>query len=552
MTSATRPPSPVYDDDAFGAYQAPHVANGSRSLKTMGLIFGVLCISLVGFLAYKNNEKKKQEAFNAYYQEARKFYRSNTTMGLERAAEKYEEAIKIDEHEPNTLSKLAWIYDVLTFDRGKKDFSEKRTKYMNLAKEYASDSDGTIAVTMREHIRKKEYDNAIKIASEMESPLPVPIEIAWSRALLEAGRFADLDTRLKAYEKSDHVMIKTVAGQAYRALGQNVKAKKALSQAISIERNHGPSRVERALLALDNPLNIDRVQALEDLAHLQDLGVTQIGTAQNGLRLVASSEFKRIIKKNEESDRDLGKAKEILGSANSTFAFYNAKRFHAVDKKEKALSEIEKSTKGERFQVQPWIFRIDMLIELKRYDEAVKIADEAEKYFPNHPKIEAVRLRALGSQAYALRKSNKSKSERLKSTAIKTAKSLIAKNPNRAELHIQLGRLYYIDGEAEKAQQSFEEAVKQSAKGDGEVRIESRVWLGRILLKADEMRAALKSLGDATKVNGGSSIAFYWLGRAFQKDDKERLAKQAFEKAIELDMDGSYKKRAEKALESLE
>jgi len=114
--------------------------------------------------------------------------------------------------------------------------------------------------------------------------------------------------------------------------------------------------------------------------------------------------------------------------------------------------------------------------------------------------------------------------------AIETYKRGIQLNPDRDDLHADLGNLYFADDRYEEALSEYKEAVRVNPNSSS-----NHYSLGQGYLKQEKFREAEDEFRTVLRMEGDSPYGYYGLGLTYSKREKFEKAIENFETAIRKD-----------------
>ena len=124
------------------------------------------------------------------------------------------------------------------------------------------------------------------------------------------------------------------------------------------------------------------------------------------------------------------------------------------------------------------------------------------------------------------------KSKRLQ--AIRTAKSMIEKDPKNVEAHYLLGKAYLADKREEQAFREFKSVSRLGIEGKDIPEVEFRETIAALYAKFNEAEEALKEYILLIKINPENPDYYYRSGKLFSSRNRGDLAEQYLRKAISL------------------
>src|SRR5574341_1373302 len=171
------------------------------------------------------------------------------------------------------------------------------------------------------------------------------------------------------------------------------------------------------------------------------------------------------------------------------------------------LSLLATSNAVERLDAE-WLWLLsDVYYRLERFDDSLRTLDLLEKRAPDDPRFDLNR-----GQAYAVKADY--------DLARKHFQTSIAKFPNNALAHFELGKLLYQLNEMEAAKKPLVEAVRLDAKNPQYLH-----KLGQVSIALDQPDEAIRYLDRAVAHAAELPKIYYALGQAWRrKGDREKAA----------------------------
>jgi tetratricopeptide (TPR) repeat protein len=169
-----------------------------------------------------------------------------------------------------------------------------------------------------------------------------------------------------------------------------------------------------------------------------------------------------------------------------------------------------------------WLL-IDTYYRMEQLDDALRTLEQMEKRFPNDPRLELNQ-----GQVYVIQ--NKS------DLALESFRKSIAKHPDNALAHFELGKLLYQSNEMSAAKKALLEAVRLETKNPQYLQ-----KLGAVCLSLKEVDEAITYLENARALDPNSVEINYSLAQAWQRKADRQKAAEYLRKFQEL------KQRAEQA-----
>ena len=509
---------------------------------TFGL-FAILLLCIVGLVTFLKINKEQKEEIAALVKVAQKENQRDTTSALRRAAEKYEQALQIDDDQAMVAANLAHTYAVLVYDRGLKELDSKAQAALSRAAKVASEHPATVAARMLQavHAGKAQealsvYEGYMKSLDEGAKAPPV-VAVVLGRAYRALGRMAELQSLIEGMRKNTtdpgHL---AWLGFAYRALGDRVRAREALELAIKTEPDHDPARAYRALLLLEVKDLGNLPIALDDVTHLQDLGKANLGERPFGYATLARGEIQRLSQREPESKRDFESARKTLGRDADLLLFEGRALFEA-GKESEGVEKLQEAVKVDPYRLRPWELLIRYAADAKKIEVAEEAAREARKYFPD-----AVEIPIAEVLIYARKRKLEDAQAMLEG---------LLKQKDDVQLRAELGRVLMYRGQDAQAIETLRQAAEKATSVPTVSRANVYTLLGRALAKSGDHKNAIEAYGQAIGASSSSAEAYYWLGISLAEEKRTTTAREAFEKVLKLEPQGERAKAAQARLDAL-
>jgi cellulose synthase operon protein C len=537
---------PAFISAYAGGYDPLSQAQGEKRFGlgfTVGLA-GVLLVVLFGFILALRAHNLHMEELNEHLRQANKDAAGGNTAGLMKAGERLEKALQIDDGQKPVLAHLAYTFAVLTAERGQRgEPEEKAKKYLALAQKKAGDHPLTLAASMLRALYTGQADEAKAVLAKIEKGLgdgqPKPqLNVARGRYYRSTGQLKKLEPILESLRNaaSDPSDLAWLA-LAYRTLGDDLRARLAVDQAIKTKDDNDPARAQRALLLLENRDLSNVPIALDDLTTLQDLGKNSVGEKQWGFMNIARAELNRFNDREQEYQRDLNAARNILGARDPELLFFEAKALSDQGKSAEAVAKLQDSLKVDRFRVLPWSSLVTFAADANMYSVANEALTEARALFPDAMKL-------LAAEVYLLAKQKK----------LTEAEALLRKrleSNDDAEVRQELGRVLLSQNKHGNAIEELKKAAEKSKAKPTLVRAAIYTLLGRAFATSGDDDLAVETYSEAISINGGYADAYFYLGGSLQRQSRNGPAKEAYEKYLKLDPTGSKVAQAKQRVQTL-
>ncbi len=533
----------------------------NRSAFGSFVLFAVLIALTLGGFGYMKYQSDREKKFQHYFREAKTDYVKNTTLSLKDAAEKYEEALTIDEEHPESLARLAWIYDVLVFDRGVEDLKSKARTFTKRAKEHAAGLGPTQALEMRELTRQGEAPKAVELGSswiESSGKTSAGVESAYLQALWKKGDYETLRARLAKSGEISHPMVLWRAARIHRLMGEEEKAKTLINRALKTEPRHVMVLIESALNAINDDARRDMATLLRDSAKIADFGDAQLGRVESGLWKITRAAIQEAQGDSGAMDKELKSAEEKLSANNSDFQYFQALRLKHLGKNTDAIKVFEKLTRNNPRRKRSWIELGSLLLGEDQHNEVKQLAQKGKQYFESGVSFETLLLSSKLKEMVS--KFRKEKDMEAFETQVRGFQSEIAvllkQLPDEASYKIQEGRALVFAKKFDEAVNTLTIASEwaDASKDKSKIR-EASYWLGRALLRVQDEEGnstrtddAKRALAKAVSVGLSSSKVGYWYAKALEASGAKREARKEYRRVIDLGLDPKYVQRAKKAL----
>ncbi len=528
-------PAGGYQSPIMGGYD-PLAMQASRTRK-LGLGFtvglgGVLLVVLFGFILFLRAHKMEAEEIAELVRQASKVSVGGNTAGLVKATEKLEDALKIDDEQPTVAANLAYLYALLTAERGMRGSEDKAKEALARAVKVADEHPLTLAARMLRALYTGKTDEAAKVLAIIEKDLsggqPKPVlNVARGQYYRQTGKLNELAPVLESLRNTatdpNHL---AWLGFAYRTLGDRTRARLALDQAIKTKGDNDPARAQRALLIMEQRDVGNIPIALDDLTTLQDLGKNSVGERQWGYMSIARGELNRFNEREQEYQRDINAARSTLGAKDPDLLFFEARALYDQDKESAAVAKLQEATQIDRHRLLTWSTLVTVAADANKGKEAEAALTEAKGLFPDHVELAVAEVYLLAKQ----KQFDKAKSmleEKLKAK-------------EDAELRAELGRVLLAQNSAPQAIEELRKAAEAADKSKSTlVRASIYTLLGRALATNDDDANAVEAYSAAIGVNSGYADAYYYLGGSLQRQGRNGPAREAYEKYVKLDPTGS-------------
>ena len=191
------------------------------------------------------------------------------------------------------------------------------------------------------------------------------------------------------------------------------------------------------------------------------------------------------------------------------------------------LAVFQKGGEVERLDASWLWLLVDAFYRVERFDDTLHALDLLEKRFPDDPRLDLNR-----GQVYAIQSQFEQAQESFRKS--------IAKHPENARAHFELGKLLYQSNDLPAAKKALLEAVRLEKNNPQYLQ-----KLGAVCLALQEVDEAVPYLERAAALDPNSPQINYSLGQAWQRKGERRKAAELIKKFQEL-------KRREEQAEELE
>lgn len=547
-----RPAAPMgavagYQSPIMGGYD-PLAVQASRK-KRLGLGFtvglgGVLLVVLFGFILVLRAHKLETEQIAEYVRQANKEAAGGNTAGLLKAAEKLEEALKIDDKQSTVAAHLAHTYALLTVERGMRGMEDKAKEALARAQKVADEHPLTLSARVMRALYLGQADEAQKALAVIEKDLnggqPKPVlNVARGMYYRQNGKLAELAPILENLRNTatdpNHLAWLSFA---YRTLGDRTRARLAADQAIKTKGDNDPARAQRALLIMEERDLGNLPIALDDLTTLQDVGKNSVGERQWGYMNIGRAELSRLNEREQEYQRDITAARNTLGARDPDLLFFEARALVDQGKSADAVAKLQEATRADRHRLIPWATLITVAADAGKTSDAEAALSEAKTLFPD-----AIDL--VTAEVYLLAKQKQF-------DKAKTMLEAKLKAKDDPEVRAELGRVLVGQGNAAAAVEELRKAAEAAEKSKPPlVRASIFTLLGRALALSNDDANAVEAYSAAISANSGYADAYYYLGGSLERQGRNGPARESYEKYLKLDPTGSKAARAKERVAAL-
>ncbi len=531
----------AFSPSLLGTYD-PHSLNPKKKQQNIKFTISMAAVGslLLFFLIYLLWSHSQQiEKIQVLLASAKTLMETDATGDLREAAEKYEEILLIEDDEPVTAARLAWIYQILVSDRGSFRDEAKAKEAVERAEKIAPDQWYTAAAAAMRFIRNGKLDAATERLAAVRAmvpdgrPLPPRFRMVEGEILLRSQKHSQLQPIFDELKEKNDPAILYWLGRTWRYLGDNLRAQVGLSAALRFSPDHDPARAERGLLGLDiSHISMSR----NDMSHLFDLGVKALGPKQAAYAKLIRSEVHRQSGKKELADGDFTSIPEAFQRDPEYLAVASTRQL-AAKKAADAVSNLKSAVKIRPFQLGLRSKLIGAAASARDKELAESTFVEANKLFPKSVELSVARIRAL------LQAKNV---DMALSFAVESVAAL-----NKAELHREVGRIYLARKDYQRATKALTKAAELSNSTSRRARATIYVLLGRAQAILNDHGNAIDAYGQAIKSDGYYAQGYYWMGLSLTEQNNEAAAREAFQRVLKLEPTGKVAKFAQRRLEAL-
>lgn len=544
----TTPPAAV--DPAFAAayaqnlygYTGPQAQMAANRRFGPGFTFGfavLLLLVIVVVVVGARNHKQNQDRVKELLIEQQALVKKDTTKGHKKALEKLQDALKLDDDQDLALSQYAYSLALLA-DRGVKEVDEKTVSdAVERARKKAKDHPLSVAAQMATLRRTGDPAGAEGLARAMngDMKLLVPtVRIELGKALLAQGKVREAAGVADSLAETPDVAGFTFAAVAYRAVGESFKARRALDNAIKVELDHDPARALRALFIIEQDDVVSLPVALDDVRSVLDLGKDALGVRQLGYATLGRALLSKRLRagSDREFSSDLGAARGLLRN-DPEMPFFEARIAKDEKRYDDALKLLDEAIKLDPYRIGPYLAVIEVASRAKKFDLADKGYTDAQKVFGDNLEL-------------GLSKSTRLLAEQRADDALAHLQTML-KTLDLAEVHRDIGKVYMLRRDPQNAVANLKKAAeKASSRGPG-TQANIYTWLGRALAQADDHAQAKDAYKQALAVTSDFAATYYWMALSLEALEENDAAKEAFTKYLKAEPNGPYADEAKRHLE---
>ena len=518
----------AYAQNLYG-YPGPNSQTGKKSLG-LGFTFGLgallllVVVGIVGALVVNN---RQQAEIKELLLDQQQLVRRDTTLGHKKALDKLEAALKIDDSQTLAVSQYAYSLNVLA-ERGLKDIDAKVGPATARAEKVAEDHPLSIAARMiNARVAGKPADS-VALATKLgpAATLPIPVRAELGRAYAALGRIAEMHAIADGLKDAPDPNALVFAGDAYRRTGDVFRARRALDSAIKTELDHDPARALRALLILEQDDVVNLPIALDDVSTVLEAGKDALGNRQRGYATLGKALITKRARANDrESQRDIDAARLLLRN-DPEMPLFDAKQAKDEKNYDKAQEFLKAAIKLDAYRLAPYLIQIEVAARAKKFAEADAAYQVAVGIFGDNLELglsKGGRLLAEGKADDAL-----------------THLQNMLKTQDIAEVHRDIGKVYMLKKDFVAATTSLKKAAEKSAARGPGIQANVYTWLGRAYASADDHKTAAATYSEALAITNEFPSTYFFLGRSMMALGEGAAAKEAFQKYVNAEPQGTY------------
>jgi tetratricopeptide (TPR) repeat protein len=531
----------AYAQNLYG-YAGPQAQMAANRRFGPGFTFGfatLLLLIIVGVVVGARNHKQEQDRVKELLIDQQALVKKDTTKGHKKALEKLQDALKIDDDQEIALGQYAYSLALLA-DRGVKEADDKTVgDAVEQARKKAKDHPLSVAAQMATLRRTGDAAGAEGLARAInaDAKLLVPmVRIELGKALLTQGKVREAAGIADTLAETPDVAGFTFAAVAYRAVGETFKARRALDNAIKVELDHDPARALRALFIIEQDDVVSLPVALDDVRSVLDLGKDALGVRQLGYATLGRALLSRRLRagSDREFSSDLAAARGLLRN-DPEMPFFEARIAKDEKRYDDALKLLDEAIKLDPYRIGSYLAVIEVASRAKKFDLADKGYADAQKVFGDNLEL-------------GLSKSTRLLAEQRADDALAHLQTML-KTLDLAEVHRDIGKVYMLKRDPQNAVANLKKAAeKASSRGPG-TQANIYTWLGRALAQADDHEQAKDAYKQALAVTSDFATTYYWLALSLEALEENDAAKEAFTNYLKAEPNGPYADEAKRHLE---
>lgn len=528
---------------AYGMFSGPvPVAAQGRRLGP-GFTFGLaalLLLVIVAVVFILKSHRDTQDKITFHLKAAQKYLASDTTAGHKASNKELEAALKLDDEQPLALAQYALSLSILANQRGEKDLDQVAQDATKKAMKHASDQPGAIAAEMIWLRQAGKGEDALALAKKLntdDTALPISVRIQVGRTYAALKRVQDMVKVADSLREVPDPGAQAFVGESYRRIGDQNRARAALDNAMKNEIDHDPSRALRALVILEADDTVHFNVAIDDLNTLKELGKDAVGTKQRGYASLGLAVMgQRLGRAEAENKRELDAARAALRT-DAEIQQFEAKQ--ALDSGDfgRAITSAEAAIAIDPVRLQPYLQIVEAASRARQWSKADDALGRAAGVFGDNLDL-------------GLAKAARLRDEEKYDDAATSLNALKGKF-DVAEVYRDLGKVYMRAGDLPKAVDVLKEAAKKVGARAPSVQANVYTWLGRAYADGDEHESAVEVYSQALAATSDHASTYYFLGVSMAALKKDGAAREAFDKYLRADPNGTYAEKARQRRGSL-
>jgi cellulose synthase operon protein C len=521
---------------AYGFVSGPvPVVGGGRRLGP-GFTFGLgalLLLVIVGFVALLKINKAEKEKIAEHLKAAQKGVQADTTTGHKLAIRELDEALKVDDSQSLAAAQRALSLSILAVERGDKELDAEAKKATERASKVADDQPGTVAARMLWARADGKPEEGIALAQKLNadsSALPIAVRIQLGRTYAAMGKVDDMVKLAESMKDIPDPGALTFVGESFRRVGEKIRARNALDGALKNALDHDPARAARALLILETDDITNLGVALDDLRTLKDLGKEAVGTRQRGYASLGMAMAGRRIGRAERENESEAQAARAMLRTDPEVPLFDAKYALAQGDNKKAMELCLAAINIDKVRLEPYLTLVDAASRAKEWAAADKALADAATVFGDNLEL-------------GLAKAGRLRDQDRPDDALQSLSGLLAKY-DMSEVHRDIGKVLLKKGDNAGAVASLKKAAEKATTRAPGIQANVYMWLGRALATAEDHENAVEAYGQALSATSEFSTTYYFLGNSLAKIGKGGAAKEAYDKYLKADPNGTYVEQA--------
>ncbi|MCC7074193.1 MAG: tetratricopeptide repeat protein [Deltaproteobacteria bacterium] len=521
---------------AYGMFSGPvPVAAQGRRLGP-GFTFGLaalLLLVIVAVVFILKSHRDTQDKITFHLKAAQRFLASDTTGGHKASNKELEEALKLDDGQPLALAQHALSLSILANQRGEKELDQAAQDATKKAMKHASEQPGSVAAEMIWLRQAGKGEDALAIAKKLNSDdtaLPISVRIQVGRTYAALKRVQDMIKVADSLREVPDPGAQAFVGECYRRVGDQNRARAALDNAMKNEIDHDPSRALRALVILEADDTVHFNVAIDDLNTLKELGKDAVGTKQRGYAYLGLAVMgQRLGRAEAENKRELEAARAALRT-DAEIPQFEAKQALEAGEFQRAIASAEAAIAIDPVRLQPYLQIVEAASRSRQWSKADEALGRAAGVFGDNLDL-------------GLAKAARLRDEEKYDEAAASLNTLKGKF-DVAEVYRDLGKVYMRAGDLPKAVDVLKEAAKKVGTRAPSVQANVYTWLGRAYADGDEHESAVEVYSQAVAATSDHASTYYFLGVSMAALKKDGAAREAFDKYLRADPNGTYAEKA--------